>query len=165
MCLQCGRPGFDPWVGKITWRRERPPTPVFWPGEFHGPYSPWGHKESDTTGRLSLSLIWWVKLARLSPLLSPQDIPLFLSSGSQLPLRLRLPPGTKSVHEECCRLEDILCNYNMITLANRQFTRSGVPLMTVALRKCPAADSREINSKHSRFSGSRLPKVNCPPTI
>ena len=29
-------PGFDPWVGKIPWRRERLPTPVFWPGEFHG---------------------------------------------------------------------------------------------------------------------------------
>ena len=28
---------FDPWVGKIPWRRERLPTPVFWPGEFHGP--------------------------------------------------------------------------------------------------------------------------------
>ena len=23
--------GFDPWVGKILWRRERLPTPVFWP--------------------------------------------------------------------------------------------------------------------------------------
>ena len=44
-----GRPGFDPWVGKIPWRRERLPTPVFWPGEFHGLCSPWGHKESDTT--------------------------------------------------------------------------------------------------------------------
>ncbi|XP_055285293.1 DNA mismatch repair protein Msh3 isoform X3 [Moschus berezovskii] len=29
-------PGFDPWVGKIPWRRERLPTPVFWPGELHG---------------------------------------------------------------------------------------------------------------------------------
>ena len=29
--------------------------PVFWPGEFHGLYSPWGHKELDTTERLSLS--------------------------------------------------------------------------------------------------------------
>ena len=28
------RPGFDPWVRKIPWRRERLPTPVFWPGEF-----------------------------------------------------------------------------------------------------------------------------------
>ena len=53
--LQCGRPEFDPWDGKIPWRRERLPTPVFWPGEFHGQYSPWGHKESDTTERLSLT--------------------------------------------------------------------------------------------------------------
>ena len=42
-------PGFDPWVGKIPWRRERLPTTVFWPGEFHGPYSPWGRKELDMT--------------------------------------------------------------------------------------------------------------------
>ena len=32
------------------------PTPVFWPGEFCGLYSLWGHKESDMTERLSLSL-------------------------------------------------------------------------------------------------------------
>ena len=31
--LQCRRPGLDPWVGKIPWRRERLPIPVFWPGE------------------------------------------------------------------------------------------------------------------------------------
>ena len=31
-------------VGKIPWRKERLPTPVFWPGEFHGLYSPWGHR-------------------------------------------------------------------------------------------------------------------------
>ena len=30
------RPGFDPRVGKISWRREQLSTPVFWPGEFHG---------------------------------------------------------------------------------------------------------------------------------
>ena len=30
------RPGFDPWVGKIPWRRAWQPTPVFWSGEFHG---------------------------------------------------------------------------------------------------------------------------------
>ena len=43
-------------VGKISWRRERLPTSVFWPGEFHGLYSPWGLKVSYTTERLSLSL-------------------------------------------------------------------------------------------------------------
>ena len=50
--------GFDLWVGKIPWRRERLSIPVFLPGEFHGQrnlagYSPWGHKELDTTERLS----------------------------------------------------------------------------------------------------------------
>ena len=36
----CGRSGFNLWVGKISWRRERLSTPVFWPGEFHGLHSP-----------------------------------------------------------------------------------------------------------------------------
>ena len=53
--------GLIPAVGKIPWRREQLPTPVFWPGEFHGQrslvgYSPWSHKELDTAERLSLSL-------------------------------------------------------------------------------------------------------------
>ena len=88
---------FNSWVGKIRWRRDRLPapvflgfpggsagkespcyvgdlglipglgrspgegkgypTPVFWPGEFHGLCSSWGHKESDMTQRLSLSLL------------------------------------------------------------------------------------------------------------
>ena len=49
---------FDPWVGKMPWRRERPPTPVFLPGESHGQrslaggYSPRGRRESDTPERL-----------------------------------------------------------------------------------------------------------------
>ena len=34
--LQCRRPGFDPWVGKIPWRRKWQPTPAFLPGEFQG---------------------------------------------------------------------------------------------------------------------------------
>ena len=45
----------DPWVWKSPWRRERLPTPVFWPGELHGLYSPWGRKESDMTEQLSLT--------------------------------------------------------------------------------------------------------------
>ena len=47
--------GFDPWVGKMPWRRERLPTPIFWSGEFHGLYSPWGGRELDTTDQLSLA--------------------------------------------------------------------------------------------------------------
>ena len=41
--------GSIPGVGKIPWKRERLLTPVFWPGEFHGLYNPWGRKKSDTT--------------------------------------------------------------------------------------------------------------------
>ena len=36
ICLKCRRPGFDHWLGKIPWRREWQPTPVFFPGKFHG---------------------------------------------------------------------------------------------------------------------------------
>ena len=52
--LECRRPGFDPWVRKIPWRRKWQPTPVLLPGESHGGrsmvgYSPWGRKELDMT--------------------------------------------------------------------------------------------------------------------
>ena len=56
-CLQCRKPGVDPWVRKILGRREWQSTPVFLPGKLHGQrsqvgYSPWGHKELDTTEQL-----------------------------------------------------------------------------------------------------------------
>ena len=44
---------FNSWVGKVPWRRDGLPIPVFWPGEFHGLYSPWGHRESGMTEQLS----------------------------------------------------------------------------------------------------------------
>ena len=50
--LQCGRPRFNPWIGKISWRREWLPTPVFFPGEFHGDRSPTAEfAKSQTRGR------------------------------------------------------------------------------------------------------------------
>ena len=49
---------WETWVRSLgwedPWRRERLPTPVFWPGEIHGLYSSWGHKELDMTEQLSL---------------------------------------------------------------------------------------------------------------
>ena len=45
--LQYGRPGFDPWVGKIPWRRAWQPTPVFLPGESHGQRIPWTENTMD----------------------------------------------------------------------------------------------------------------------
>ena len=54
VCLQYGRPRFDPRVGNILWRGKWQPSPVLLPGKSQGwrslvGYSPWGRKESDTT--------------------------------------------------------------------------------------------------------------------
>ena len=51
---------FDPWFRKSLWRRAWQTTLVFLPGDFHGKkslagYSLQGHKELDTTERLTLS--------------------------------------------------------------------------------------------------------------
>ena len=53
-CRRFRRHGFNPWVGKVLWRRKWQPASVFLPEKSHGQrsltgYSPWGHKESDMT--------------------------------------------------------------------------------------------------------------------
>ena len=52
---------WETWVRFLGWQdpleKGKATTPVFWPGEFHGLYSPWGHKESDTTEQLSLTQV------------------------------------------------------------------------------------------------------------
>ena len=75
VCLQCGRPGFNPWVGKISWRRKWQPTSVFLPGKSHGRrslvgYSPWGRKESDMTERLRFHFLY----SKLTEVESNQDV-------------------------------------------------------------------------------------------
>ena len=58
----------DPLKGKATH------TSVFWPGEFHGLYSTWSCKESDTTERLSRSLLPRSKCLLISGLQSPSAV-------------------------------------------------------------------------------------------
>ena len=53
-CRRHWRCRFNPWIRKITWRRQWLPTPVFLPGDSHEQrslegYNPWGCKESDMT--------------------------------------------------------------------------------------------------------------------
>ena len=53
-CRRHKRCRFDPWVRKIPWRRKWQLTLEFLTEKSHGQsnlagYSPWGHKESDTT--------------------------------------------------------------------------------------------------------------------
>ena len=62
VCLQYGRPRFDPSLGKIPWRRRWQSTSVLLPGKSHGQrslvgYSPWGCRVRHDWGTsLSLSL-------------------------------------------------------------------------------------------------------------
>ena len=52
-CRRCKKHGFNPWVGKIPWRRAWKSTPIFLPGESPqrslAGYSLWGHNKSDTS--------------------------------------------------------------------------------------------------------------------
>ena len=70
------RPGFDPWAGKIPWRRAWQPTPVFLPGESQGQrslvgYSSRGHKESEHN---------WVTKHSDFNLHFPNDVELMMAS-------------------------------------------------------------------------------------
>ena len=80
ICLQCRRPGFNPWIGEIPWRRKWQPTPGLLPGKSHWlsslvGYSPWGCKESNMTEWLhftSLHVHWVCDAIQPShPLSSP----------------------------------------------------------------------------------------------
>ena len=78
---------WETWVGKIPWRRERLPTPVFWPGEFHGLYSPLGHRVGHD----------WVTFTRLVKAFLPKSkriLILWLQSPSAVTLE---PKKLKSV--------------------------------------------------------------------
>ena len=50
-----GRPGFDPWVGKILWRRAWQPTPVFLPGESSWTEEPGGLQTMGSQNQTRLS--------------------------------------------------------------------------------------------------------------
>ena len=68
-CRKCKRHGFDPWIGKIPWRRAWQPTPVLLLGESHGQRSladcsPWGHKELnmiEATSQALMDILGWPK--------------------------------------------------------------------------------------------------------
>ena len=62
----CRRPQFDPWVGKIPWRRKWQPTPVYLPGKISWTevgWSPWGCKESGRAEWLAVTYILFLVVA------------------------------------------------------------------------------------------------------
>ena len=62
-CRRCNRHRFDPWVGKIFWRKAWLPTSELLPGKCHGQkslvgYHPWGHKELDTAEHTHFKILF-----------------------------------------------------------------------------------------------------------
>ena len=111
-CLQCRRPGFDPWVRKIPWRRKWQPILVLLPGKSHGQrslvdYSPWDLKESDTTEwfhfhflsvfksfALDLVLLWFhlTKLIKQNLKVSDCSLITILEQSLRIFLRIKKNP-------------------------------------------------------------------------
>ena len=102
---------FDPWVGKIPWRKQWQPTPVFLPAKFHGwrsllGYSPWGHKtvrhhSSDwttTTKSVYMSLF-------LSHFVPPSPIPPAPTSSFSMTASLSLVICSDADRPRICHTE------------------------------------------------------------
>ena len=112
ICLQCRRPGFDPWVGKSSWSWKWQPTPVFLPGKSHGQgslagYCPWGHKEPNTTELLSTvdaPQTWFVLAVPVATSMLGTPLPTALPAPH--PQVLTAAPGRHllSARRKCARI-------------------------------------------------------------
>ena len=108
VCLQCGRPGFYPWVGNIPWRRKcNACTPGLLPGKSRGQrslagYSPWGRKESDTTE--------WLHFHKLHRLGGLNNMHLFLTilKTGKLKIKILVDPVSGASPPPCSWMA-ILC--------------------------------------------------------
>ena len=143
-CRRCRRHGFDPWVGKIPWRRAWQTTPVFLPGKFHGQrslvgYRPWGHKESDATehwgtfwvtnyeifqsrGQNQALYSWSCRFTgHLFPLpCGNKNTSLVLFSQLQLFWSSWSPGSNSSTQKVCLVLPGLLClHYSLATLSRQ----------------------------------------------
>ena len=78
---------WETWVRSLGWedpleKGKATPIPVFWPGEFHGLYIPWDHKELDTTEQHSLSTIGHYKILNIIPCALSSNVVTSLYSSS-----------------------------------------------------------------------------------
>ena len=118
---QCRRHRFDPWVGKISWRRKWQPTPVFLPGESHGQtslvgYSPWGCKSQTQLNNMGcrsnhrlrgLREVWMAEIwdRGVNRLGFPWGLCPWLVDGCLLPLSSWEPGRLQSVGSQKSRIQ------------------------------------------------------------
>ena len=103
----CRRPRVDSWVGKIPWRKERLPTPVFWPKESHGMGSQKvGHNWATFTFiyHLSCEDKWVIQYLSQSIPCSAAKLCLILRPHELQPARLPCPSLSPRVRSNSCPL-------------------------------------------------------------
>ena len=128
---------FDPWVGKIPWRRKWQPTPVFLLGKSHGQRSlagdsPWGYKESDTTEWLQCTAVWLVihllKYIFTDLILQMMKLKLRSSNLSKFTCISHVKSETKAYNLNQWSLEDwlftLLGMYKMVIYTIRDFYKT-----------------------------------------
>ena len=106
-CRRHKKRGFDPWVGKITWRRAWKSTPVFFPGESRGQrrltvYSLWGKESTCNVGDPSSI----PGSGRSSG--EGKDYPLQYSWASLVAQLVKNPPATRETWVQSLGWEDPL---------------------------------------------------------
>ena len=122
-------------VGKIHWRREWPPTPVFFPGESHGQrsmagYNPWGCKESNRTNIFTFSQSLFCHLSCQASLIRT------LQNIAFLTFSLKKQAEVRQLAQCCCQAPHSPCH-----------------TLTAALQSA-------LGSLLFRFLKSRLKKMN-----
>ena len=149
---RCQRCRFNPWVGKISWRRKWQPAPIFLPGESHGQrslvgYSPWGRKKLDTIMHAptqasqncfsSVSYFLFFRERHTLPLAHTHTLTILLVVSVTVSL-LCFPICTPSLshtltHQFCC----VLCR-SASTRTKRNFTASGSSKMVCGTKRDPS---------------------------
>ena len=137
-CRRRKRWWFDPWIGKLSWRKEWQPTPVFLPGDSHRQRSLTGYKELDSTehrcmDEVDIHILRWHKAVKCSPVIRKRYLPW---NWSLVPKSL----GTTDLHSLPLLSSPSVCSLQLSADA-AEATASGVQPSSSSSRKWIGVDS------------------------
>ena len=121
-----GRPGFEPWVRKISGRRKWQPTPVFLPGKSHGwrslvGYSQWVAKSRTWLSYFTFTCHFHSPLTHVLSHFKPHNIVLFLWEFVPIFIMKKMPENLQN-HNSSWKSQKIKLT--------RQMQKSCFPKMT-----------------------------------
>ena len=171
-CRRCRTGGFDPWVGKIPWRRKWQPTLVFLPEKSHGQrslegYSPWGCKVRHDWAYMQFKLL--LGLGNCSPTLPPH-LPVYLVFF----LSTRIGSNRKPISENLFAIhyfwDKHLCSQNTPFLkASEPASLLHIVCCFIHANKCQLQSSSILKNNfhmklHYLVSNQKLPKISTKST-